>query len=189
MSLLSGAELKKLEKKHPEGIGSADVVQIFRQKGERFSEATLRKYVQLGLLPKSRRVGTRGRHRGSSGRYPVAVIRIINDIKQALDQGATLEEIRVTRVGLTGEVESLQRLAEQVIERFDEAVRQRGRVVGGVAPGAPAPAKAGSDAATMKRALEQHKKSLLGEVQKLGRFAQKLVRQETIGRGRAASAR
>src|SRR5687767_9039441 len=113
MSLLSVAEVKRIEGKHAEGISSADAVQVFVQKGERFSEATLRKYVQLGLLPKSRRVGARGRHRGSSGRYPVAIVRIINEVKKALEHGATLEEIRLSRVGLVGEVESLQRQAVQ----------------------------------------------------------------------------
>ena len=33
----------------------------------KFSEATLRKYVQLGLLPRSVRVGRKGKHQGSQG--------------------------------------------------------------------------------------------------------------------------
>ncbi len=60
MSTLQNSELRRIETKYPEGISSAAVVKIFQQKGERFSEATLRKYVQLGLLPTSRRVGIRG---------------------------------------------------------------------------------------------------------------------------------
>lgn len=159
MSLLSAAELKRIESKHAEGISSADTVQIFVQKGERFSEATLRKYVQLGLLPKSRRVGARGRHRGSSGRYPVAIVRIINDIKRALEQGATLEEIRLSRVGLVGEVESLQRQAVQVMKHFEEAVaRQDDR------------AKRG----TLKKSLDEHRRRLAKEVKELGKLAVKL---------------
>ncbi|MEM6733022.1 MAG: hypothetical protein AAF658_15805, partial [Myxococcota bacterium] len=66
MALLSEGELRKLEKKYPTGISSADLVSAFSARGERFSEATLRKYVQLGLLPRSQRIGTQGRHRGSS---------------------------------------------------------------------------------------------------------------------------
>ena len=85
MALLSATELRRVERDHEDGISSADIVELFSSKGERFSEATLRKYVQLGLLPMSRRVGIRGRHRGSSGLYPVVVVRLINEIKKALE--------------------------------------------------------------------------------------------------------
>ena len=122
MSLLTDNELKRIEKRFAEGIGSADVVQTFQGKGERFSEATLRKYVQLGLLPKSRRVGSRGRHKGSTGLYPVEVVRQINDIKRALSKGATLGEIRVSRVALRGEIQGLERASGELLAHFDEAV-------------------------------------------------------------------
>ena len=159
MALLTAVELRRIEKRFPDGIGSADAVRLFREKGERFSEATLRKYVQLGLLPKSRRVGTRGRHRGSSGRYPVAIIRIINDIKAALDAGATLEELRVGRVGRVGELEALQRATDQVMNRFDEAIDKH------------------SDRkrkTTMKKVLSKHRKVLQREAKELSRLAVEL---------------
>ncbi|OGQ84980.1 MAG: hypothetical protein A2289_12540 [Deltaproteobacteria bacterium RIFOXYA12_FULL_58_15] len=101
------------------------IVEIFQNKGERFSAPSLRKYVQLGLLPKSRRVGIRGRHRGSSGLYPVAVVRLINNIKSALDDGATLDEIRLGQAGVAGEVQALARSAGQVVERLKEAIRHQ----------------------------------------------------------------
>jgi DNA-binding transcriptional MerR regulator len=100
-------------------------VGVFKEKGERFSEATLRKYVQLSLLPKSRRVGTRGKHRGSSGLYPVSVVRLINDIKRSLEAGATLEELRYSHVGLVGDVHALRCASEQVTERFLVAVSKQ----------------------------------------------------------------
>src|SRR5687768_17031355 len=118
MGLLNSAEVKRLERRYADGISSAACVEIFKQKGERFSEATLRKYVQLGLLPKSRRVGSRGRHRGSSGLYPVVIVRQINEIKAALEAGGTLEDIRDSRVGLAGELEVLERAAKQLLERM-----------------------------------------------------------------------
>jgi DNA-binding transcriptional MerR regulator len=121
MGNLSGAELRRIERQFADGIKSATVVEIFRGKGHRFSEATLRKYVQLGLLPKSRRVGTRGRHRGSSGLYPVAIVRLVEEIKRALDEGATLEEVRYGLVGLAGEVEVLRRACDEVFGRFRQA--------------------------------------------------------------------
>lgn len=160
MALLNATELKRIEKKYAEGIGSADVVKLFQQKGERFSEATLRKYVQLGLLPKSRRVGARGRHRGSSGRYPVTIVRMINDIKGALEKGATLEQIRVSKVGLAGEVESLQRVAEQVVSRFEEAVQQQADRTQKIA---------------LRKTLDKNKKALAQSVKELSRFAVKLT--------------
>jgi len=115
--------------------------------------------VQLGLLPKSKRVGSRGRHRGSSGRYPVAIVRLINDVKRALDGGATLEEIRVSSVGLDGELEALQRSAEQVMNRFEEAIRlQSDR----------------SKRSVLKKALDKHRRTLAKETRDLGRLAGKL---------------
>jgi hypothetical protein len=109
MGALTTTELRRIEHKFEAGIRSGAVVEIFQGKGHRFSEASLRKYVQLGLLPKSRRVGIRGRHRGSSGLYPVTVVRLINDIKLALDKGATLEEVRFGIVGLASEIDVLSR--------------------------------------------------------------------------------
>jgi DNA-binding transcriptional MerR regulator len=135
MMSLSGPELRRIERQFAEGIRSQAVVEIFRSKGHRFSEATLRKYVQLGLLPKSRRVGVRGRHRGSSGLYPVSIVRLVNDIKRALEAGATLEEVRFCDITLGGEIDQLRRASHDVISRFREAVqrlddRQRRSLVG-----------------------------------------------------------
>ncbi len=124
MANLSTVELRRIERQFADGIKSAAVVDIFQDKGHRFSEATLRKYVQLGLLPKSRRVGVRGRHRGSSGLYPVTIVRLINDIKQALDAGATLEEVRLSTVGLAGEVQTLRKAGQDVLARFHESIAQ-----------------------------------------------------------------
>ncbi len=122
MSIFAGQELQRLERQYAEGIKSGEVVEVFRAKGHRFSEATLRKYVQLGLLPKSRRIGVRGRHRGSMGVYPVSIIRLVNDIKSALDGGSTLEEVRLGCVGLSAEVNALRMRYEEVSRRFEEAL-------------------------------------------------------------------
>jgi DNA-binding transcriptional MerR regulator len=122
MTGLTVAELRRIERQYADGIKSSAVVDIFQGKGHRFSEATLRKYVQLGLLPKSRRVGVRGRHRGSSGLYPVSIVRVVNEIKAALDRGATLDEVRLGTVGLASEVLVLRRAGESVLARFVEAL-------------------------------------------------------------------
>ncbi len=91
---LDEKEVFSLMEIHKEGITSAQVIKIFRDKGIRFSEATLRKYVQLGLLPRSHRVSVgAGKHRGSRGIYSVLVIKNINDIKKMMDDGLTLDDI------------------------------------------------------------------------------------------------
>ncbi len=160
MGLLSAVELNRIERAHAGGIRSAVIVESFRKRRERFSEATLRKYVQLGLLPKSKRVGQRGRHRGSSGLYPVSIVRLINEIKLALTRGATLEEIRVGSVGLLGEVQGLRRAFEQVISRFVQAVEQHPRAHQG----------------RLRRALWGHQRTVLREIRGLERLVQKVGR-------------
>lgn len=159
MSLLTATELRRVERKHTNGVSSPVVVELFQKKGERFSEATLRKYVQLGLLPKSRRVGIRGRHRGSSGLYPVAIVRQINEIKQALDAGATLDEIRVGKVGLAGEVNALRRAGDEVLLRFGEALKRQAE---------------GPKRTTLRRALDKQRRALYRDIQALSRLAARL---------------
>ncbi len=129
MASLTASDIKALEKRYREGVSSGDIVEVFQKAGERFSEATLRKYVQLNLLPKSKRVGTRGKHKGSSGVYPVSVLRIINDVKRALEAGATLEEIRLSGIGLSAEIEELKRASSELAERLNEAVGHQPDIV------------------------------------------------------------
>jgi hypothetical protein len=76
--LLADRDLDAIERAHPEGMSSAQVVEVFRARGLKLSEATFRKYVQLGLLPRSRRVGRKGKHQGSMGLYPSVVVRRVN---------------------------------------------------------------------------------------------------------------
>ena len=75
--LLEAAELQAVEAQAPEGISSSEVIGLFQARGIKLSEATFRKYVQLGLLPTSKRVGRKGKHRGSRGVYPVSVVRSV----------------------------------------------------------------------------------------------------------------
>ena len=152
-------EIRKIERAYPAGMSSIQIVEIFQSCGERFSEPTLRKYVQVGLLPKSRRVGVKGRHRGSSGLYPVGSVRQINDIKRALERGATLEEIRLSPVGLRGEVQVLRRTSEQVLRRFAEAVAD-----------CPQPGQR----ARLSKVLEARKRSLAAATRDLEAFALRL---------------
>jgi uncharacterized membrane protein YedE/YeeE len=48
----------------------------------------------------------------------VVVVRLINQIKRGLEEGSTLEEIRLGRVGLAGEIQGLERACAEVLLRF-----------------------------------------------------------------------
>jgi hypothetical protein len=92
--LLSDQSLAEIEATSHEGLTSAQVVELFRGRGIRFSEATFRKYVQLRLLPRSRRVGRKGKHQGSLGLYPASTVRRINEVKRMMSESYTIEEIQ-----------------------------------------------------------------------------------------------
>src|SRR5438270_4793057 len=70
-------ESDQLELTYPQGISASQIVDFFAPRGVKLAQATFRKYVQLGLLPRSRRVGEKGKHRGSRGLYPASAIRRI----------------------------------------------------------------------------------------------------------------
>src|SRR4051794_8815466 len=93
---LTQRELADIERAHAGGVSSKKILELFENHGERLTEATLRKYVQLGLLPRSKRVGEKGKHRGSRGIYPVEVIRRIDEIRRAMSDGETLESLART---------------------------------------------------------------------------------------------
>jgi DNA-binding transcriptional MerR regulator len=117
--LLSDDELRAIEEKHPDGITAVQVVDIFVSRGVRFSEATFRKYVQQGLLPRSKRVGRKGRHRGSLGMYPARTVRRVNAIKRLMGEGYTIEEIQEQFLRFTDVIESLEEGLTEVFTRLD----------------------------------------------------------------------
>lgn len=118
--LLSDEELREIEAAHPDGITAVQAVDIFVSRGVRFSEATFRKYVQQGLLPRSRRVGRKGKHRGSMGMYPSRTVRRINAIKRLMGDGYTIEEIQDQFLRFTDIIESLEEGLGEVLSRFDK---------------------------------------------------------------------
>ena len=93
-SLLKPDELSAIEKTFEGGITAVQIVDAFTSRGIKFSEASFRKYVQQGLLPRSRRVGRKGKHRGSLGVYPSKTVRRINTVKGLMADGYTIEEIQ-----------------------------------------------------------------------------------------------
>ena len=98
MELLRPEEIERIERDYAQGVPARVIVDAFASKGARLSEATFRKYVQAGLLPRSRRVGKKGKHQGSQGLYPVSCVRRMNAIRQMMAQGLTLEDVKASFV-------------------------------------------------------------------------------------------
>ncbi|HXX29450.1 MAG TPA: MerR family transcriptional regulator [Myxococcaceae bacterium] len=109
MELLAPREIARIERDHARGLSAGKILEIFRPRGVRLSEATFRKYVQAGLLPRSRRVGRKGKHRGSHGLYPVESVRRINAIKKMMAAGLTLEDIKRSFVFFKNAIDQVER--------------------------------------------------------------------------------
>ncbi len=117
MDYLDLIEIERLERERAAGITSGEVVRLFESKGARLSASTFRKYVQVGLLPRSRRVGRKGKHTGSTGLYPVSVVRRIAVIKRMMAEGYTVEDIRGSFVTVANRLEDVEKgLAELVAD-------------------------------------------------------------------------
>lgn len=119
--------LRDLERAHPAGLKVQEIVDAFGSKGDRLTEATFRKYVQLGLLPRSVRVGTKGKNRGSQGLYPATVIRRIDTIRRLMGQGYTIEEIQNEFFFIRGDIEELSRSLTRVYGGIERALTFRAR--------------------------------------------------------------
>ncbi len=115
-------ELGEIEHANAQGITTQRVLEIFAARGERLTEAVFRKYVQLGLLPRSVRIGRKGKHRGSQGLYPATVVRQIELIRRLMAQGLTIEEIQQEFPFLGGDIEELSRQLTRVIARMEQTV-------------------------------------------------------------------
>ena len=113
---LSSRELAHIEKAHAEGLSSRQILDAFASHGSPLSEATFRKYVQLGLLPRSRRVGEKGKHRGSRGIYPTEVVRRIDEIRRAMADGATLEQLAGTGQATRARLASVRMAMDELLE-------------------------------------------------------------------------
>ncbi|MEZ4404584.1 MAG: MerR family transcriptional regulator [Kofleriaceae bacterium] len=93
---------------------------MFVGRGIRFSEATFRKYVQQGLLPRSRRIGRKGKNKGSLGLYPAKTVRRIDQIKRLMADGYTIEQILSQFLQFTDLVENVAEAVSSLLDRLDE---------------------------------------------------------------------
>ncbi len=141
--LLDEQEIAEIERTWPNGLTSRQIVDVFETRGIRFSEATLRKYVQLGLLPRSVRVGRKGKHRGSCGLYPALVIRRVNTVKGMMAEDRTIEEIQRSFARFKDDIDSVQTELRDLISSLEREAK---------APASPA-LGAGAEAES-RRAIE-----------------------------------
>jgi len=122
-ALLDERELEEIERAWPNGLTSRQIVDVFETRGIRFSEATLRKYVQLGLLPRSVRVGRKGKHRGSCWLYPALVIRRVNLVKGMMAEDRTIEEIQRSFARFKDDIDSVQKELRDLIAGFEREAK------------------------------------------------------------------
>jgi hypothetical protein len=118
-TLLDERELLEIERTWPNGLTSRQIVDVFETRGIRFSEATLRKYVQLGLLPRSVRVGRKGKHRGSCGVYPAHVIRRVNAVKGMMADDQTIEDIQKSFIRFKDDIDAVEKDLRDLITSFE----------------------------------------------------------------------
>lgn len=121
--LLSERDLREIERAYPHGLTSKQIVDLFESRGVRLSEATFRKYVQLGMLPRSRRVGRKGKHQGSCGIYPAETVRRINAIKRLMAASYTIEDIQRSFLRFHNEIETLERGMRELFTDFEQELR------------------------------------------------------------------
>ena len=112
--------MERIEREHSVGISSVQILDLLASLGIRFSEATLRKWVQLGLLPRSIRVGRKGKHAGSQGLYPVGIVRQILQIKEMIAGDLTIEQIQRDVLFVRGDIEELERSLKKVFLSFEK---------------------------------------------------------------------
>src|SRR5919201_4392101 len=117
-------EFDRLEATHPHGVSAAQIVDFFAPRGVKLAQATFRKYVQLGLLPRSRRVGEKGKHRGSRGLYPATAVRRISLIKSLMDEGMTLEDIRRSFIFFRGQLDGVERALDELFAALDKSLSE-----------------------------------------------------------------
>jgi hypothetical protein len=119
---LSERDLAQIEKAYPDGLISAQIINIFQSRGAELSEGTFRKYVKLGLLPRCKRVGSKGKHRGSHGIYPCATVRRIESIKRMMASSFTIEEIQRSFANFKQQIDDIEAALDGLFKGFEREI-------------------------------------------------------------------
>lgn len=125
--MIDETALQRIETSHVNGLTSAEILDVFARHEVPLSEATLRKYVQLGLLPRSVRIGKKGKHQGSQGVYPVTVVRQIMTIKRMMAESYTILQIKKEFLFIRSDIEQLEQLLAGIFRKLEGVNRQRPR--------------------------------------------------------------
>lgn len=125
MTRLDDETLAELERRYASGLTSGELIDVCAAHGIQLSEATLRKYVQLGLLPRSVRVGRKGKHKGSLGMYPARAIRQLVRIKEMMAKSYTIEEIRRDFLFVRSDIEQLEQTLGCIFQALSKVLKQR----------------------------------------------------------------
>jgi hypothetical protein len=146
--------LEKIESDYAHGLTSKEILALFSELDIALSEATLRKYVQLGLLPRSVRVGSKGKHQGSKGVYPVRVVRQVLLIKAMMAEDFTIEQIQNEFLFLRGDLEALESTLGGILTKLGEATKAATSFKGGLSREVKAAETVGRDLMMRLRTLE-----------------------------------
>ncbi|MEO1174949.1 MAG: hypothetical protein AAFX94_23280 [Myxococcota bacterium] len=99
--------------------------------------------------------------------YPAETLRLVNAIKRALEDGATLGEIRLGPVGLEGDLVTIQHSCNALIGRMGEVVEQE---------------KDRQRRAALRRERDRIQKVVDKNMAAIEKFAGRLVRSEKRAR-------
>jgi hypothetical protein len=122
---LDDKALATIEREHREGLTSQQILDLLNAAQIHITEATLRKYVQLGLLPRSVRAGRKGKHQGSQGFYPASVVRQIVRIREMMADDWTIEQIQKEFLFVRGDIEELERTLQKVFAAIEATAKAR----------------------------------------------------------------
>ena len=125
MNGMDDTTLERIEREHASGLTSAEILDVFATNSVHLTEATLRKYVQLGLLPRSVRVGRKGKHQGSQGVYPVSVVRQILRIKEMMADNYTIEQIKRDVLFMRSDIQALEATLSNIFETLARVMKER----------------------------------------------------------------
>ena len=123
--MLSETELASLEAEHVSGFTSLELLAACERCGVQMSEASLRKYVQLGLLPRSIRIGRKGKHRGSLGVYPKRTLRQLLRIKEMMAAELTIDEIKSGFLFVRSDIEQLEETLGVIFQTLASVIKAR----------------------------------------------------------------
>lgn len=127
MRVIDEETLARIEKRYASGLTSAEILDLFATHSIPLSEATLRKYVQLGLLPRSVRVGKKGKHQGSQGIYPVSVVRQVLRIKRMMAERYTIDQIQREFLFMRSDLQQLEHTLDVLFDKLGRVLKARRR--------------------------------------------------------------